>query len=211
MDLTYDLAARPEGAAFHAGVAELTRLDGRTALRVSLDEKMTRYDVPGAGRLDLPTYIALPIWFEDGTIEVDVHCRPHLGASDPVECLAGFAYRICGDRSRFDAVQVRPLNGTSMTLPSPHARRAAQFFTQPDWPFEKLWPEKSWQWSADAASDTWSRLTLTVDGTRLTALVDGVESLVIPVTKAAALRGDLGLFVDVGTEAFFANLRIIPA
>jgi hypothetical protein len=211
VDVTYDLAALPEGAAFHAGVAELTQLDGRTAMRISLTEQMTRYDVPGAGRMDLPTFIALPIWFEDGTIEVDVLSRHHDSPSDRAQALAGFAYRICCDTSRFDAVEVRPLNGTATTLPSPRTRRVAQFFARPEWPFDKLWPQESWDWREDTVPDFWTRLTLQIDGTRLTALVDGVQVLVIPVVKAAATRGYLGLFVDVGTEAFFANLRIIPA
>jgi hypothetical protein len=211
VDVTYNLAALPEGAAFHAGVAVLTRLDGRAAMRVSLTEQMTRYDVPGAGSLDLPTFIALPIWFEDGTIEVDVLSRLHDNTSDTTEPLAGLAYRIRGDKSRFDAVEVRPLNGTTKTMPSPRSRRVAQFFANPEWPFDKLWPEESWDWSEDMVADMWTRITVQIDGTRLTALVDGVQVLVIPVVRAAATRGDLGLFVDVGTEAFFANLRIIPA
>jgi hypothetical protein len=211
VDATYDLATLPEGAAFHAGVAELMQLDGRTAMRVSLTEQMTRYDVPGAGHMDLPTFIALPIWFEDGTIEVEVLSRLQDSSAARAQALAGFAYRICGDTSRFDAVEVRPLNGTATALPSPRTRRVAQFFARPEWPFDKLWPQESWDWREDTVPHFWTRLTLQIGGTRLTALVDGVQVLEIPVVKAAATRGDLGLFVDVGTEAFFANLRIIPA
>jgi len=207
----YDLATRPEGAAFHSGVAELTRLDGRAALRVALTEEMTRRDVPGTGCVDLPTFIALPIWFEDGSIEVDVLSRLDEGAPDSGEPLAGLAYRMGSDRDQFEAVQVRPLNGTPRNPPSARARRAAQYFAYPEWPFDRLCPdEPSWS-GGDVVSDSWTRLTVYIDGTRLTALVDDVEVLVIPVAKAATLRGDLGLFVDVGTEAHFANLRITPA
>lgn len=204
----YDLATLPEGAAFHSGVAELTRLDGRTALRVSLSEQMTRYDIPGTGHVDLPTFVSLPIWFEDGTIEVDVLSRLNDGVRASAEPLAGVAYRVGGDRSRFDAVEVRPLNGTSHSSPTSRARRAAQFFGHPQWPFDAIYQQDP---SEQDLPDPWHRITVHIDGTRLATLVDGVETLVIPVTKAASLRGDLGLFVDVGTEAFFANLRIMPA
>ena len=211
MNVTYDLATRPEGAVFHSGVAELTRLDGRVALRVSLTEQMTRCDVPGEGSVDLPTFVALPIWFEDGTIEVDVLSRLDQAAPDGVQPLAGLAYRMGNDRDQFEAVQVRPLNGTPGRPPSSLSRRAAQYFAYPEWPFDKLVPaEPSWP-GGDVVPDSWKRLTVHIDGTRLTALVDGTEVLVIPVAKAATLRGDLGLFVDVGTEAHFASLRITPA
>ncbi len=208
MDATYDLATLPEGAVFHAGVAGLTILDGRTAMRVCLSPQMTCYDVPGAGRVDLPTFVSLPIWFEDGTIEVDVLSRTTGDASPSEGPLAGLAYRLGGNRDRFDAVEVRPLNGTASGSPTAQARRAAQFFGSPDWPFDRIRPQGS---GRDDVPDAWTRLMLEVDGTRLAALVDGVETFVIPVTRAATLRGDLGLFVDVGTEAFFSNLRMTPA
>ncbi len=208
MDAMYDLATLPEGAVFHAGVAGLTALDGRTAIRVCLSQQMTRYEVPGAGRVDLPTFVSLPIWFEDGTIEVDVLSRTTHDASPSAEPLAGLAYRLGGNRDRFDAVEVRPLNGTASGSPTAQARRAAQFFGSPDWPFDRICPQGP---GRDEVSDSWTRLMLEIDGTRLAALVDGVETFVIPVTRAATLRGDLGLFVDVGTEAFFSNLRMTPA
>ena len=211
MNPTYDLATRPEGAVFHSGVAELTRLDGRAALRVSLTEQMTRCEMPGGGCIDLPTFIALPIWFEDGMIEVEVHSRLDEGAPDSAKPLAGLAYRIGSDRDQFEAVEVRPLNGTPGNPASARARRAAQYFAYPDWPFDRLGPvEPSWP-GGDLLPDSWTRITLYIDGTRLTALVDGVEALVIPVTRAATLQGDIGLFVDVGTEAHFANLQVMPA
>ena len=207
----YDLAAAPQGAAFHAGVAELTRLAGRTTMRVSLTEQMTRYDVPGEGSLDLPTFISLPIWFEDGGVEVDVISTPGSGVHGAVDPLAGLAYRVGGDRSRFDAVQVRPLNGTPRNPAGPHARRAAQFLASPGWPLDRLWPQEASSCDPSASVAPWVHLSLHVDGNRLAGSVDGVEVAAVPVVKAAALRGDLGLFVDVGTEAYFSNLQITPA
>lgn len=41
--------------------------------------------------------------------------------------------------------------------------------------------------------------------------VDGVLVLHIEESLAAPVRGDLGLWVDIGTEAYFANLVITPA
>ena len=44
----------------------------------------------------------------------------------------------------------------------------------------------------------------------MTASVNGVTALVVEQVKAPPVRGDLGLFVDIGTDAFFANLAVSP-
>jgi hypothetical protein len=51
-------------------------------------------------------------------------------------------------------------------------------------------------------------LKVLVDGDRLTAWVDGVEVLSVAPSLVEPSRGRIGLFVDIGTEAYFANLRI---
>ena len=42
------------------------------------------------------------------------------------------------------------------------------------------------------------------------ATVNGVTALTVSEPKAAVRTGDIGLFVDIGTEAFFSNLVICP-
>ena len=37
--------------------------------------------------------------------------------------------------------------------------------------------------------------------------VNNVEILTVKETKAPPVIGDIGLFVDIGTEAYFSNLR----
>ena len=49
---------------------------------------------------------------------------------------------------------------------------------------------------------------LHIDGSRLTAWVDGGEVLSVSPTLIAPTIGQLGLFVDIGTEAYFSNFRI---
>ena len=40
--------------------------------------------------------------------------------------------------------------------------------------------------------------------------VNGEQILNIPDTKRSLRHGGIGLFVDIGTEAWFADLRITP-
>jgi hypothetical protein len=207
MDATYDLALMRGRAVVHSGVAKLRCLHGRTSLQVGLSEDMTRYDEPGGGSVDLPTFISLPMGFEDVAVDVDVCSRLHDDAPPTAVPFAGLAYRLSGRDRRRGRVEVRPLNGTPEAPPNAHTRRAAEFVTSQEWPFDKLSPEAS---PEGAAPETWTRVSAYIDGTRLVAMVDGEVALVIPVNRAAALRGDLGLFVDVGTEAYFSNLRVTP-
>jgi hypothetical protein len=44
----------------------------------------------------------------------------------------------------------------------------------------------------------------------VTVTVNNFETLTITETKAPPVTGDIGLFVDIGTEAYFSNLRKTP-
>ena len=45
---------------------------------------------------------------------------------------------------------------------------------------------------------------------RLTATVNGTETLALNETKAAPVAGAVGLFVDIGSESFSSDLKITP-
>ncbi|HSN11275.1 MAG TPA: hypothetical protein VLS51_04115, partial [Propionibacteriaceae bacterium] len=129
MDMTYDLAVVPGRAVAHPGVARITCVHGRPSLNVALSEDMTRYREPGGGSVDLPTFISLPICFEDVAVDVDVYSRLYDGAPPTAVPLAGLAYRLSDRDRRSQQVEVRPLNGTPGTPPTARTRRAAQFVT----------------------------------------------------------------------------------
>lgn len=210
MDVTYDLAVVPGRAVAHTDVAHIKRVDGRTSLEIGLSEEMTRYRDNDGGSVDLPTFISLPICFEDVAVEVDVWSRLYEGASAAATPLAGLAYRVSDRDRRSRLAEVRPLNGTRHKPPTARTRRAAQFVTYQQWPFDSLQPP-TFSTSDALGLDQWTRVSVEIDGTRLVARVDGDVSLVIPVNRGAAPRGDIGLFVDVGTEAYFSNLRVTPS
>jgi hypothetical protein len=86
-----------------------------------------------------------------------------------------------------------------------------QYFAYPDWNFERLreeYPDGHYESSADIGPDEWIHLRIEVQGERLRASVDGLQVLDLPKTKGREARGGIGLFVDIGTEAFFSNLSI---
>ena len=161
----------------------------------------------------MPTFVIIPASFINGAIEVDILSR--LTARDPPTPgpFAGIAYRVTADGDHFEAVYLRPLNGQRTHPPSPRDQRAIQYFAYPDWKFDRLreqYPDGDYEAGADIGPDEWITLKLDIDDTRLTATVNGTETLALSETKAAPVAGALGLFVDIGSESFFSNLKITP-
>ncbi|HEY8662266.1 MAG TPA: family 16 glycoside hydrolase [Propionibacteriaceae bacterium] len=214
MEITYDLTTLPEGAELRSVVATPATRDGRQVLRVSLTDEVTLHGAPGVDYVDQPTFVILPVPFENGTLEVDVCSGLNALAPDYARGFAGLAYRISDAREWFEAVYVRPLNGRSLNPPTPRERRTIQYFAYPDWPFDRLReerPDGPYESGADIVPGAWLTLKVHVDGDRLTAWIDGVEVLSVAPSLVPASRGHIGLFVDIGTEAYFSNLRITPA
>jgi hypothetical protein len=81
--------------------------------------------------------------------------------------------------------------------------------------FEVHWlrqefPDGRYEAGADIGPDEWISLRIDVDDTRLTVAVNRTEALTLIETKAAPAAGNIGLFVDIGSESFFSNLKVTP-
>ena len=191
-----------------AVLAESVRVDGRDAIRVQLTPEAAN-GKPNVDFIDMPTYVRLPIPFENGTISVDINGGLLPDAPEFARGFAGLAYRIDGDQ--FECVYLRPANGRRLNPPSPREQRAVQYFAYPDWKFDRLREERpngGFEAGADVALEEWARLALLIDGPRLRAMINDETVLDIAQTMAFPARGDIGLWVDIGTKALFANLDV---
>lgn len=209
---TYDLSTLPPGATPHRVTAVPTDYKGRKALKVELTEAAMRGQ-PGVDFGDTDTFVMIPVSFRNGTIEVDVLGRLRADAPPEARAFAGLAYRIAPDGKRFESAYVRPLNGLKLKPPPPRDKRAVQYFAYPDWTFDKLrqaHPDGRYEVGANIAGDEWIALRLDVEEDKMRATVNGEERLVVTEPKAKPVAGAIGLWVDIGTEAYFANLRITP-
>jgi Domain of Unknown Function (DUF1080) len=100
------------------------------------------------------------------------------------------------------------------STPSPRDKRAIQYFAYPDWPFDRLRAEYfdgRYEAPVDIGPDEWIKFRIDVGEASVAATVNGTEVLRIVQPKAQAQPGRVGLFVDIGTEAYFSNLLITPA
>ncbi|MFT8320063.1 MAG: hypothetical protein ABF649_04090 [Bacillus sp. (in: firmicutes)] len=206
--ITYDLGTLPEGAVLQSVTATPVTIEGKQALRVTLTDEVSK-GVPDVDFVDMPTFLMIPAVFKNGTISVNVYSRLRDDAPDHARGFAGLSYRI-GDDS-FEAAYVRPLNGLKVNPEPPRDKRAVQYFAYPDWRFERLrqeYPDGRFEAGANIGPSEWINLKLEIDETRLTVFVDGNERLTLDKTMAEVTTGNIGLFVDIGTEAFFSNLQV---
>jgi hypothetical protein len=210
---TYDLAALPEGSKLRSVTAVPADIVGRRALRVELTDDVTLGGKPGVDYVDMPTFVIIPAGFQNGNIEVDILSRLNGKGPADARAFAGIAYRISDSGERFEAVYLRPLNGWKTNPPSPRDQRAIQYFAYPDWKFDRLreeYPDGRYEAGANIGPDEWITLKLDIENTRLKATVNRTEALAVTETKALPVAGDIGLFVDIGSESFFSNLSINP-
>ncbi|MBK9083357.1 MAG: hypothetical protein IPL88_15360 [Rhizobiales bacterium] len=210
--MAHDLAAPPPGATLRAVTAAPADIAGRKAVRVELTDAASA-GKPGVDFGDMPTFVVIPANVRDATISFDMLSRRNGKGPADARAFAGLAYRITQGGERFESVYLRPLNGRKLNPPAPRDRRAIQYFAYPDWKFDRLrqeYPDGRYEAGADIAADEWIAVRIDIDDRRLKVSVDGKDELSIDETKAEPVAGDVGLFVDIGTEAFFANLTITP-
>ncbi|RII95662.1 hypothetical protein DZF95_00060 [Clavibacter michiganensis] len=204
------LSALPRGAELRAVTATSTTTSGRKALSVELTETATA-GTPGINYIDQPTFVLLAEEFVTGVIDIDVHAGLREDAPEYARAFAGIAYHVTDES--FEAFYIRPLNGVSLNPTKPRAQRAFQYFAYPQWPFNRLReerPDSGYEGEADIRPNEWCHLRLEIGRSTLRVWINEAEVVDLARTLIAPRSGRIGLWVDIGTRAAFANLRIAP-
>ena len=120
--------------------------------------------------------------FHNGIIEVKMLSRLLKEAPDFARGFIGIAYRIHEDDTKFESFYVRPTNGRQCDDPV-RKQHGCQYFSYPTYTFAYF---------------------------RIFYLNDDLQpSLVVDqMIHDKSMRGNIGFFVDIGTEAFFKDLKI---
>lgn len=161
---------------------------------------------------DEPTFIRLKsIDFRNGTIEVKVLSRLLPNASPSDRGFIGVAFRINENNSQFECIYIRPTNGRA----EEQVRRnhSIQYFSFPDFKFSRLRKEspEMYESYADMGLNEWIKLRIVVNGklAKLFLNENNQPSLIVNDLKLGDNEsGAIGLFVDVGTEGYFSDLKI---
>lgn len=162
--------------------------------------------------VDEPTFVKIKgIDFRNGTIEIKVLSRLLKNASEFARGFIGIAFRINESNTKFENIYLRPTNGRA----NDQVRRnhSIQYFSYPDYKFDRLRKEapERYESYADMELDKWITIRIEVNGTQAKLFLgnDQQPSLIVNDLKHGAnASGAIALWVDVGTEGYFKDLKI---
>lgn len=161
---------------------------------------------------DEPTFVRIKnIDFKDGIIEVKVLSRLLPNASPSDRGFIGLAFRINETNSKFECIYIRPTNGRA----NEQVRRnhSTQYFSFPGFKFSRLRKEapEMYESYADMGLNEWITIKIVVQGKQAKLFLNDNKqpSLIVNDLKhGEESTGAIGLFVDVGTEGYFRDLKI---
>ncbi len=177
---------------------------GKQALRVVKDSTVKA--------VDEPTFVKIKdLQFTNGTIEVKVLSRLLKNAPELARGFIGVAFRINETSSRYESIYIRPTNGRS----DDQIRRnhSIQYYSYPDYKFDRLRKEapERYESYADMTLNEWITLKIVVQGQEAKLYLNDAKQpalIVKDLKHGAGGSGGIGLWVDVGTEGYFTDLKI---
>lgn len=177
-------------------------LDGEPAVRVVKNVKKNEYGlrscavVPGSS-------------FHNGVIEVDVRSRILPDAPDLARGFIGIAFRVPENDGPFECFYLRPANGRCDD--SERRAHAVEYFSYPNYTFAYFRARgiTKYEAPADIGLDEWIHVRIEVNGIHGKLYTNDTNVLCVEDMKGSGeARGNIALFVDIGTEGFFKNLKV---
>jgi hypothetical protein len=149
--------------------------------------------------------------FKDGIINIELAGKPGENAGQNARGFVGIAFRIADDNSRFECFYLRPTNGRAED--QQRRNHSCQYISFPDYPWYTLRQDTPGKYETyvDLQPGIWTRVKIEVSGEQARLYVHGSEQptlIVNDLKHGSDLRGAIGLWVAVGTEAYFSNLEV---
>jgi hypothetical protein len=158
--------------------------------------------------------------FHNGTIELEVAGKPRPGAIPSARGFVGVAFRVNADPSKpdpaklappkYECFYIRPTNGRAYD--QERRNHSTQYISMPDFPWARLRSETPGRYESYVDLDTgaWTKIKVEVDGVKARLYVNDSPQPVLIVNdlKHGDSQGAVALWIGLGSEAYFANLRI---
>ena len=180
------------------------KIEGKDTIQVTKDPKVTDVDEATFARL-------VESDFRNGIIEVKVLSKLLKDAPDFARGFIGIAFRIDVSNSKFECIYIRPTNGRA----EDQLRRnhSTQYFSYPDFKFDRLRKEspEKYESYADMGLNEWITIKIEVKDEKAKLYLNGQEHPVLIVNDlkhGAGASGGIGLWVEVGTEGHFSDLKV---
>jgi hypothetical protein len=184
---------------------KIDQFEGKEVVRVTKDPKVQAVDEPTFAKL-------VGSDFKNGVIEVTVLSRFLENAPDFARGFIGVAFRIDESNSKFEGIYIRPTNGRADD--QLRRNRSTQYFSYPDFKFDRLREEVPGKYEsyADMGLNEWIRIKIEVKGEKAKLYLNESTQPVLVVNDlkhGADGSGGIGLWVDIGTDGYFTDLRIV--
>jgi len=179
-------------------------IEGNETIRVTKNPKITEFDEATFAKL-------IDSEFKNGIIEVNVLSKLLEDAPDFARGFIGIAFRIGESNAKFECIYIRPTNGRAEE--QLRRNRSTQYFSYPDFKFDRLRNESPgiYESYADMGLNEWISIKIEVKDERAKLYLNKSEHPVLVVNDlkhGANTSGGVGLWVDVGTEGYFADLKV---
>lgn len=183
---------------------ENINIDNEQVLKVIKAKKIMEFDENTYAKL-------IDSSFHNGVIEVKMLSRLLKNAPDFARGFIGIAYRINEDDSAFESFYLRPTNGR---IDDPvRKNRGCQYFSYPKYTFAYFRDKNitDYEGPADIGLDEWISLKAVIENEQAKFYLNDNKEPVLVVDNmkhGVGKHGAIGFFVDIGTEAYFKDLKI---
>ena len=182
----------------------IEKLQGKEVIKVTKNKEIKE--------VDQPTFVKIKgTNFHNGTIEVSVLSKLLPDAPELARGFIGVAFRINDDNTKFENIYIRPTNPRA----DDQIRRnhSLQYFCFPDFPFSRLRKESPEKYESytDMALNEWIKIKITIKDAKAQLFINDASQpclIVNDLKHGADTSGAIGLWVDVGTEGYFADLKV---
>jgi hypothetical protein len=195
--------------------ASIVSLNGEKVLKVERDLNKLPFDTNNLAKtVDEPTFIKLKnLNLDSGIIEVKMLSRIQNPSPFPnAQGFIGLAFRINEDNTAFESIYLRP---KAARADNQFARNhSIQYYAYPDFKFDKLrQPEFQGQYEsyADVGLNEWITMRIELAGTTARVYINNQKhpSFIVSEMRGKTSSGSIALWVDIGTEGYFKDLKII--
>jgi hypothetical protein len=180
------------------------KLGGKKAIKVIKDSSVKEFDEP--------TFVKIKgINFHNGIIEVKVLSRLLQNAPDFARGFIGIAFRINDSNTKYESIYIRPVN--ARVDDQVRRNHSIQYYSYPGYKFDRLRKEapERYESYADMEMNKWMTVKIVVKDAQAKFFLDNnaQPSLIVNDLKHGSdLSGAIALWVDVGTEGYFSDVRI---